>query len=608
MLALTGPRGALERADELDPDSVGTAATLDRGVQASLLVGRVVLREGADPQRSLTRVLDQLYRNWALDERPWERGLAEEVRFTHQRGQLATATMFDAQDIRTRAIERAEFAHFSGDVTVYSKSMAALAQVDRAKLAEFYQTYLNRERARAVLVHPKWDARGPEARRRLREVHDQARVTYDLASIPGVARPLGLASSFQHEFLDNGLLVDAARRGTMPVAAIGISFRGGFAEEKRPGAAELALLAAIPSNLHGHVEDFGGWMNGSSTSDELTFRVYTAAPYLGRALDVLADHVRSLRVHDDAVRELERTYFPYAQKERAMPGRVANRAFRQALFGSLPFATTGELPEEGHPSAGEANDWLAAVLDPRRAVLAIVGDVDPGEAQRVAKGAFGGWSGSAPRPRENAKNDEEADEPEALGPAGAHAAIVVPRPDASQSEVRIGCRLPRAGAAEDLRYQVLARAVDRRVNGAIRQAMGYSYGFHAHAETLLGGSAVLYLHGSIENSGLLPALQAVRQVLGGTAGLTSEDLDAGRWAVARGYDIALATPEAWLSRALDMERRGWGLEAVDAEPKLLAAFDSSGLVESLRRCAKEGVISIVGDEPTARWALAKAWP
>jgi hypothetical protein len=138
--------------------------------------------------------------------------------------------------------------------------------------------------------------------------------------------------------------------------------------------------------------------------------------------------------------------------------------------------------------------------------------------------------------------------------------------------------------------------------------MGYSYGFHAQAETLLGGSAVLYLHGSIENGGLLPALQAVRQVLGGTAGLTGEDLDAGRWAVARGYDIALATPEAWLSRALDVERRGWGLGAVDAEPKLLAAFDSSGLVESLRRCAKEGVISIVGDEPTARWALAKAWP
>jgi zinc protease len=608
VLALTGTRNALDRADSHDPDIVGTSATIRRGVQASLLVGHVVLREGADPQRSLTRVLDELYRNWALDERP----LVADVRFSHERMRLVTGTMIDAQDIRARAIERAEYAHFAGDVTMYSKNMSALARVDREQLVKFYETYLNRERARAVLVRPKLEARGAgPTRSGPREVHDQARVTYDLASIPGIARPLGLASGFQHEVLDNGLVVDTARRGTMPVVAVGISFRGGIAEEKRPGAAELALLAAVPSQMQGHMEDVGAWMQRSATSDELTFRVYVLAQYLGYALDVLADHVRSLRVHENAVRELEWSYFPYAQKARALPERVADRAFRQALFGSLPFATTGELPQEGHPSAGEANDWLEAVLTPRRAVLAIVGDVDPAEATRLAKSAFGGWSDKGPASQTRTEDGEQPpreDEPPALAAAGVHAAILVPRPDATQAEVRIACRLAPAHAAEALRYQVLARAVDARLNGSIRQAMGLSYGFHAHAETLLGGSAVLYLHGSIENAGLLPALQAVRQVLGGSAGLTSGDLDAGRWAVARGYDIALATPSAWLSRALDVERRGWGLEVVDAEPRLLASFDSAGLIEALHRCAKEGVISIVGDEPTARWALAKAWP
>jgi zinc protease len=609
VLALTGTRAALELADFHDPDIVGTSASISQGAQASLLVGRVVLREGADPQRSLMHVLDQLYRNWALSERPWERGLAADVRFSHQRVRLVTGTMFDAQDIRSRAVERAEFAHFSGDVSVYSKNMVALEHVDREQLAKFYETYLNRERARAVLVLPKADARGAGAGRSgLREVHDQARVTYDLASIPGIAKPFGLASSFQHETLDNGLVVDSARRGTMPIVAVGITFRGGIADEKRPGAAEVALRAAVPNQMQGHMEDFGAWMQRSATSDELTFRVYVLAQYLGNALDVLADQVRSMRVHPDAFRELERSYYPYAQKARAMPERVADRAFRQALFGSLPYATTGELPDEGRPSAGDANDWLETVLDPGRAALAIVGDVDPAEATRLAKSAFGGWSGGSRKPAKNEDGESISEEPAALRASGAHAAIVVPRPDATQSEVRIGCRLPPAHAAEALRYRVLARAVDARLNGSIRQAMGVSYGFHANVETLVGGSAVLYLHGSIENAGLLPALQAVRQVLGGSAALTSADLDAGRWAVAREYDMALATPAAWLSRALYLERHGWGLDAVDAEPKLLASFDSTGLVESLRRCAKEGVISIVGDETTARWALGKAWP
>jgi zinc protease len=358
--------------------------------------------------------------------------------------------------------------------------------------------------------------------------------------------------------------------------------------------------------MQGHWEDIGAWMQRSVTSDEVTFRVTVLAQYLKYALDVLADHVQSLHVHYNAFRELERTYYPYAQKARVLPERIADRAFRKALFGSLPYATTGELSDAEPPSADDANDWLESVLTPGHAVLAIVGDVDPAEATRLAKSAFGGWSGSH-KPA-NSDGEPISEEPAALGPAGAHAAIVVPRPDATQAEVRIGCRLPPAHAAEALRYRVLARAVDARLNGSIRQAMGLSYGFHAHSETLLGGSAVLYLYGSIENAGLLPALQAVRQVLGGSAGLTSGDLDAGRWAVAREYDMALATPSAWLSRALYLEGHRWGLDAADAEPKLLASFDSTGLVESLRRCAKEGVISIVGDEATARWAIAKAWP
>jgi zinc protease len=608
MMALTGTRGALEAADLNDQDIVGTSAFISRGVQASLLVGRVVLRDGADPQRSLTRVLDRLYRNWSLFDRQWLQGQVEDVRFSHQRTRLVTGTVLDAQDIRARAVERAEFAHFSGDVTVYSKNIEALGHVDREQLTKFYQTYLNRDRARAVLVRPKADAGGAgTARSGPREVHDQARVTYDLASIPVIARPLGLGSSFQHEILDNGLVVDSARRGTMPVVSVGISFRGGIAEEKRPGAAEVALRGAVPNQMQGHWEDIGAWMQRSVTSDEVTFRVYVLAPYLKYALDVLADHVQSLHVHPDAFRELERSYYPYAQKARALPERVANRAFRKALFGSLPYATTGELSDAEPPSAADANDWLESVLTPGHAVLAIVGDVDPAEATRLAKSAFGGWSGSR-KPAKGEDGEPISEEPAALGPSGPHAAIVVPRPDATQAEVRIGCRLPPAHAAEALRYRVLARAVDARLNGSIRQAMGLSYGFHAHVETLLGGSAVLYLQGSIENAGLLPALQSVRQVLGGNAGLASGDLDAGRWAVAREYDMALATPAAWLSRALFLERLRWGLDAADAEPKLLASFDSTGLIESLRRCSKEGVISIVGDEATARSALAKAWP
>jgi zinc protease len=304
-----------------------------------------------------------------------------------------------------------------------------------------------------------------------------------------------------------------------------------------------------------------------------------------------------LRVRAGSLDELDRYYFPYVREALSVPESVANRAFRRALFGSHPYATTGDFPEEGRPTEGAANDWLAGVLNPARAVLAIVGDVDPTEAQRLARSAFGGWSGRPPPAT-----------PRALSPAGSHAAIVVHRPGATQAELRIGCRLPPATAAESLRDRVLASAVGARLDGVIRKELGVSYGFHARAETLLGGSAVLYLEGSVENAGVAAALQAIRRELGGPGGLSGIDLDMGRWAVARAYNVNLATPERWVSRALAAEKEGWGLESLDAEPRLLASFDGSGLVESLHRCASEGVVSIVGDETVARQALAKAWP
>ena len=46
----------------------------------------------------------------------------------------------------------------------------------------------------------------------------------------------------------------------------------------------------------------------------------------------------------------------------------------------------------------------------------------------------------------------------------------------------------------------------------------------------------------------------------------------------------------------------WPLESVDEEPAVLTSFERARFVEALHRCATEGVVAIVGDEPTARRA------
>ena len=64
----------------------------------------------------------------------------------------------------------------------------------------------------------------------------------------------------------------------------------------------------------------------------------------------------------------------------------------------------------------------------------------------------------------------------------------------------------------------------------------------------------------------------------------------------------------WVNGALDAETHGWGLGSIDGAPRALASIDRAKLVAPLVRCASEGVVSIVGDEATAKRALAEVWP
>ena len=137
--------------------------------------------------------------------------------------------------------------------------------------------------------------------------------------------------------------------------------------------------------------------------------------------------------------------------------------------------------------------------------------------------------------------------------------------------------------------------------------MGVTYGLGAWASSLPGGTAVLYLGGTVENGGLAGALRTIHSELVGAERLTQAEFDRGRWAVARRYNLDLVTQDDWVQRALTIGRLGWDLKSVDDVPHDLAAVDRPRLVASLRRCATEGVISIVGDEAIARRALAEAW-
>jgi zinc protease len=594
-LATGGLQNALDHALDTDNDVIGGSVELVPGAHATTVIARVLLREGSHPEKSAELVLNGLVYNWAggtlepnLQVNGFERRIAR----------AATIMLFESENLEQRAIERANFAHFTGDLALYGRRMDALESLGPTDAEGFYRKYLNRDRARSLLVRPiPSDKPAALGHVGIGEARDEAgAMKYDVASLRKLAISPGLAKTFHTRTLPNGLTVEAARHGTTSIVTIGLAFRGGLAEEAESGAATMAMWLSSPGTpLRGRFSNHGAIFDYRSDADVVRFRVRAASTHVDRVLAILADYVTSLEVRSHAFDEFDKYAINYIRRHQERPEYLGHRDFRNALFGSHVFGHLSEIPNDKRPDRAALNQWIAAKLTPARAVLAIVGDIDPDEALRAAERSFGGWSGAAGAP-----------DPEPLGEAGLHAEIVTHRPGATQAVIQLGCRLPKMQEADRVRAEVVSVALAQRI-GSVRESLGQSYGLSSWVETLRGGTGVLHVGGAVENAGLPSALRTIRNEMTRLSTLKGSELDRGRWAVASRYNLGLMTTSDWVNRALEAGKNSWSLESIDNVPEVLASLNANDVLSALRSCTSNGVLSIVGDEMIAKRAIKEAW-
>jgi zinc protease len=602
-LAAERVRRVVWEASNADRDIMGGTAFLVQGEQASLLVAEIVLRDGSHPDASSRRVLGGLFHAWETGDGETPR--QADVRFAQRTARMLTAEMSDAEELGRRAEASGRFARLAADRGAPPRALQALATITREAAEDFARRYVNGERARLVLVRPlPPDATPVEGRSGFDRPIDapSARLVRSFPSMATIAIPPGLGRAFIAEPMANGLVAMAARHGTMPIATIGLGFRAGSAEERVPGAAALAdALARSGFPTSGRFDDFGAILTRAIEPDEIFFRVAVQRRFLGEVLKVLADHVASLRVRGGTSQGFRTNTLPYLRAALGTPEAVGQRAFAAALLGDHPYARVGTL-ESALPGESEANEWLASALDPQRAVLAIVGDVEPSAAMGAARDAFAGWARGADRP---------PPAPPPAPEAGRAASLVTARPGSTQADLQIGCRLAPATASDATRNAVMAATLRQRLEDALRERMGATYGFVAWSTVYRGGTAFLTVRGTVENGALAAALRVVRAEMAGANRLTDADFGAGLWSVARAYNLGLDTSSEWVESVVDSAVLGWPFSAGDSTPQVLASFSAADRVRltgSLQRCAREGVVSVVGDPVLARRALAEAWP
>lgn len=306
-------------------------------------------------------------------------------------------------------------------------------------------------------------------------------------------RPLPATESafppYEVRTLKNGLQVVAVLHHEQPAVSLRLLVRAGGALDpaEKPGVAALAAAlldqgttSRTAQEIASAVDSVGGAL-GVGAGTDLTF---VNAVFMKDSFDlglrIVADVARNPAFRPEEIERQRQQMLSGLQVSYEDPDYVADVVFDRLVYGFHPYGK----PDSGTPEsvARITRDDLVAFhrsyFAPNNAILAIVGDVTAEEAFAGAERAFGDW------PRvEGIKIDPPSDPP-----PPARRVIVVDRPGAVQTEIRVGhVAVPRRHPdymAFDLTTKILGGEGSNRLHRVLRSERGLTYGASADLEAM----------------------------------------------------------------------------------------------------------------------------
>jgi zinc protease len=588
----------LGAAMRTDGDIAGISTGLIPGTKASLLLVRVVLNKGDHPKDSAEAVLDQVFRVWD-PEGGAGNVLAHQLVFQRMQRTIVVGMALESEDLLARAVNRAELTHFSLDARAYGRTQAALAALDGAKVTEFSYRWLQRERARAVLVRPGENG-VPALATVTGLLPDEVTVEVPQRPLPAALMTPAPITTLR---LANGVEVLMAPRQGLPVVSVGVALPGGEVSGQKRGAAELAQSISFrKSDLQGQPDEYGLIGSDVLYRDHLRYRMAGAAGNVGNMLAIMGEQLSNMGTEYTILRLYKEQFLPWRRALDVKPEVVADRALKRALYGEHPYglAITGDDLEK--VTQDDVEDWIASAHHPTNAIVVIAGEFDPEQVRPLLSEYLGRW-GSRGAPLETPP-------PPALrNPTTRSEVLVTPRPGATQGHLQLACRLPEATPEAAARYAVMAGVVRARMWHQIREQMGATYGFDSQVSMARGGAAHLLVEGVVETPQLGASMAAARAALESYAkeGVSAAELESVRTQLLAEHAVGLTTSRAWVEQLLNARVLGWEAEAVTRRPMLLQAVTAEDLRKEFAACVERLVVGVTGDEGAARSASQAAF-
>ena len=294
----------------------------------------------------------------------------------------------------------------------------------------------------------------------------------------GPERPFQLAPRLERT-LPNGLRVIVTRHTAIPKVSVLLSVLSGYSSDPADQTGLAALTAGLiqegtktknSRQIRRDAFGMGGTITAAASQDFTTVSARGLAEYAPRLIDLVADVVMNPTFPEDELAILKQQHLQGVQQQKASPQALANRMFRQVLFGDHPYARTAETEASLKlVDRAKIGAFHTAHYRPNNAFLLIVGDVDPSATIAAVEKTFGAWPrGDVPKPSFTA-----------IPPLSGRRLYFVQRPNSVQSSISLGNVAVKRSDPRwyelTLANTVYGGAFNSRIVRNIREEKGYTY-------------------------------------------------------------------------------------------------------------------------------------
>ena len=295
------------------------------------------------------------------------------------------------------------------------------------------------------------------------------------------------------------------------------------------------------------IDFVGGTLDAKAGRDATTVALDVVKKDLGVGMDLLSDVVLHPSFQAEELDRQRQQLLSDLEVQYSDPNYLATLAFARTLYGDSPYG----LPEQGTPATIkklQREDFVKfhdANYAPNQALLGFAGDITPEEAFAIAEKYFGIWP----------KLDVPAPPPQVPSSATATHLWLIDKPDAVQTQIRIGRIAIRRADPDflplDVTNHIFGGSYNSRLNTEVRIKKGLTYGassaFTPHRYT---GSLAVETYTRTEAT--VDATKLVMDLLTGMSQgkISQKELDFARDYLAGVYPIEIETAEQVADRVL----------------------------------------------------------